>query len=91
MPLRSPPFPRPRLGAETYAACGGEGGPDWYEPEGSDYEMPPEAMRVLIAEAMHWTLDYTDSLELRDRLEVLVVLNARAAADRSRWGKGKDD
>jgi hypothetical protein len=41
--------------------------------------MPPEAMRVLIAEAMHWTLDYTDSLELRERLEVLTVLNARAS------------
>ena len=42
--------------------------------------MPPEALRVLIAEAMHWTLEYTDSLELKERLEVLTILNARTAA-----------
>ncbi len=72
-------IPRPTLGPDTFAACGGDGGPDWYEPETTEYEMPPEALRVLIAEAMHWTLDYTDSLELRERLEVLTVLNARTA------------
>lgn len=49
-----------------------------------DYEMPPEGMRILIAEAMHWTLDYADSLELRERLEVLAVLNARTLALNSR-------
>ena len=42
--------------------------------------MPPVAMRILVAEAMHWTLEYVDSLELREVLEVLVVLNARTAA-----------
>lgn len=82
------PFPRPNLGPETFAACGGDGGPDWYEPERTEYEMPPEAMRVMIARAMSgWTLEYTDSLELRERLEVLVVLNAQAAAQHSRLHK----
>ena len=68
------------LGADVYVACGGDGGPDYYTPKAAPGEMPPEALRVLIAEAMHWTLDYTDSLELRERLEVLTVLNARTAA-----------
>ena len=84
-----PPFPRATLGAETFGACGGEGGPYWYEPEAATHEMPPEAMRVLIAEAMHWTLDYTDSLELRERLEVLTVLNARASAQAHRPEKDR--
>jgi len=52
--------------------------------------MPPEALRVLTAEAMHWTLDYADSLELRERLEVLVVLNARTAAHNSLLQKDSD-
>ncbi len=52
--------------------------------------MPPEALRVLTAEAMHWTLDYTDSLELRERLEVLVVLNARTAAQNSLVQRDRD-
>jgi len=49
--------------------------------------MPPEGLRVLIAETMHWTLDYADGLELRERLEVLTVLNARTAAHNSLIGK----
>ncbi len=85
-----PPFPRPSLGADTFGACGGDGGPDWYEPEPAPYEMPPEALRVLTVEAMHWTLDYADSLELRERLEVLVVLNARTAAQNSLLQRDRD-
>jgi hypothetical protein len=42
--------------------------------------MTPEMMRVLLAEAMHWTLEYTDGLELRDRLEVFAVLSGRNEA-----------
>lgn len=68
------------MGAETFAGCGGDGGPGWYEPESAEYEMPPEAMRVLLAEAMHWTLEYGDGLELRERLEVFTVLNGRNEA-----------
>jgi hypothetical protein len=49
--------------------------------------MPSEGLRVLIAEAMHWTLEYADGLELRERLEVLVVLNARTAAQNSRHAR----
>jgi len=81
------PFPRPTLGGEVFGACGGEGGPDWYEVKQQDYEMPPEGIRVLLAEAMHWTLDYADSLELKERLETFTVLNARTEAQNSRLRK----
>lgn len=79
-----PPFPRSNLGPEIFGACGGDGGPDWYEPEPSEYEMPPEGTRIFLAEAMHWTLDYGDNLELRERLEIITALNARRAAQISR-------
>ena len=49
--------------------------------------MPPEGIRVLLAEAMHWTLDYADSLELKERLETFTVLNARTEAQNSRLRK----
>lgn len=45
--------------------------------------MPEEGVRVLLAEAMHWTLDYADALELKDRLETFAVLNARTMARRT--------
>ena len=73
------------MGREVYDACDGVG---FYHPEASDFEMPAEGIRVLVAEAMHgWTLEYTDDLELRDRLEVLTVLNARTAAHNSLLAK----
>jgi len=78
------------LGPEVFGACGGDGGPQWYEPETTNYEMPAEGLRVLVAEAMHWTLDYADDLELQERLEVLTVLNARTAAQMSRLQKDDD-
>jgi hypothetical protein len=79
------------LGADTFAACGGNGGPGWYEPETTDYEMPAEAARVLLAETMHWSLEYGDGLELRERLEVFTVLNARTLARNSQIGSKDDD
>jgi len=45
--------------------------------------MPYEAERILIAHAMGWTLDYVDSLEVRERAEVMLVLSA--------WNKAQSD
>jgi len=75
----------------VFAAAGGEGGPGWYEPETCDYEMPEAGMRVLIAHEMHWTLEYTDNTELRDKLEVLAVLSGWNAAQQSHVNGDEDD
>jgi hypothetical protein len=53
--------------------------------------MPAEAARVLLAETMHWSLEYGDGLELRERLEVFTVLNARTLARNSQIGSKDDD
>ena len=45
--------------------------------------MPYDAERVLLAQAMGWTLDYVDSLEVRDRLAVKAVLSG--------WNKAQSD
>jgi len=48
-------------------------------------------MRVLIAHEMHWTLEYTDNTELRDKLEVLAVLSGWNAAQQSHVNGDEDD
>jgi hypothetical protein len=45
--------------------------------------MPYEAERILIAHSMGWTLHYVDSLEVKERAEVMTVLSA--------WNKAQKD